>query len=103
MILVGLGILSKFLRKPLSLIPGAYVYYNLGNAYQKVGKYLESIESYRKTIEINPHWYEAYLNCGNSFDLMSNPQKALECYDQILNINPHYAAAYINKGNVLNK
>ncbi len=42
----------------------AAIYNNLGNAFQRDGQYEESYESYQKTLEIDPEYYNTYYQIG---------------------------------------
>jgi Flp pilus assembly protein TadD len=40
----------------------------MGLALGKVGKLEEAVESFRKTIDINPNFYQAHINMGIALD-----------------------------------
>ena len=74
-------------------------YFILGNNYFDTTKYEKAIESYKKAIEINPEYYNAYNNLGYAYFNRTKYEKAIEAYSNEIKINPKDSSAYYNLGN----
>ena len=75
--------------------------YQSGNRYRDHGNTKEAIEWYKKAVEMNPNYAEAYNNMGNMYKDRGEPSQAIACYKKTLEINPNYAPAYNNLGLVM--
>lgn len=58
----------------------AEAYYNVGNAYNKLGQNEKAIEAYQKAIEFKADKHEAYYNMGLTYQKLGQKEKALWCY-----------------------
>ena len=58
---------------------------------------------FKKAIEQNPQYAEAYANLGALYAKFKEYEKAIKLYETCIKIKPSYAGAYTNLGNALNK
>jgi hypothetical protein len=66
--------------------------------HHRAGRFPEATECYRRVVELNPTFTEAYNNLGTVLQVQGKLDQALECYRQALLVNPNYAEAYNNLG-----
>lgn len=59
--------------------------------------------AFRKAIELDPKYGEAYANLGALYAKFKDYNKAIQLYQECIKIKPSYAGAYTNLGNALNK
>jgi tetratricopeptide (TPR) repeat protein len=71
----------------LSFIINSEFYYNIGVVYTSSNKFKEAIETYEKTIEIKPDYYEAYYGIGVAYAMLNEFDKALEAYEKAIVLN----------------
>ncbi len=91
-------------KKAIEIKPDKHeAYYNMGNAYGKLGEYQKAINAYQKAIEIKPDDNKAYYNMGNAYDELKEYQKAINAYQKAIEIKPDYDGAYNNMGVAYNK
>ena len=58
---------------------------------------------FKKAIELEPKYAEAYANLGALYAKFKENDKAIKLYEQSIKLKPSYAGAYTNLGNALNK
>ncbi len=58
---------------------------------------------FKKAIELNPKYAEAYANLGALYAKFKEYDKAIKLYQTCIKLKPTYAGAYTNLGNALNK
>lgn len=69
--------------------------YNAGVDFYKVGKYEQAISSFRKAIELEPDYIDAYFNLGTILEFLQQDDAALTVFKQIIVRNPEdYEALY---------
>ncbi|MDF1879422.1 tetratricopeptide repeat protein [Sulfurimonas sp. SAG-AH-194-C20] len=66
-------------------------------------QYKDSEVAFKKAIELDPNYAEAYANLGALYAKFKEYDKAIKLYQQCIKIKPSYAGAYTNLGNALNK
>ena len=80
------------------------IYLNKGEALAQLKRYQEAIESYNKTIELNPNDSDAYLNKGNALDDIKRYKEAIDCYNKVIELKPNDSRdAYYNRNLTLEK
>ena len=90
-------------QKVISLEPNdAKAHYNIGNTFQKQGKWQEAIDAYNKALLIKPEYAEAYNNMGVALKEQGKLDEAIKAYNKTVLIKSDYADAYYNMGNALN-
>ena len=63
-------------------------------------KYDQAIIQLKKSIEINPNYYQGYNSLGNIFFKKNDFNEALEAYQKAIDLKFDYHESYYNKGNV---
>ena len=76
----------------------AHDYNTQGMSHSDQKKYDAAIESYKKALQVNPHFREAYNNLGNSYREKGMYDDALAAYQRALEISPNYDLAHANLG-----
>lgn len=61
----------------------------------------QALQSYRRALELEPNYVEAWFNCGNALHELNRPKEALRSYVRAITLQPAHAAAHFNRGNVL--
>lgn len=74
------------------------VYYNLGNVQFKLNRFEQAIESYKKSLELNPLLEDANENTARALVMLGRTDEALQYYRNIVetdskNYNVHYKLA----------
>lgn len=69
--------------------------YNAGVDFYKIGKYEQAISSFRKAIELEPDYIDAYFNLGTILEFLQQEEAALTVFKQIIVRKPDdYEALY---------
>ena len=66
-------------------------------------QYKDAQTYFKKAIELNPKYAEAYANLGALYAKFKDYENAIKLYQECIKIKPSYAGAYTNLGNALNK
>lgn len=88
----------------LSLVnyPQSSIVMNLLAAAQGAqGRMEEAVNSYRKAIQMNPSFAEAYCNCGVALKKLGRFEEALQSYNKAIHLKPNYPDAFSNRGVLL--
>jgi protein O-mannosyl-transferase len=80
--------------------PSDIAYYNLGDAYDNLGKYQTAIENYNKAIALNPLYAMAYNNRGVAQIGFKKYDASMLDFSKAISIDPNCAGAYYNRGNL---
>jgi tetratricopeptide (TPR) repeat protein len=73
------------------------VQYNIQN------KLPEAIRDYKKCIQLNPRWLEAYSNLGNLLTVINDTNEAMHYLTKAIELDSTYALAYNNRGDVFTR
>ena len=73
-----------------------FFHFNLGLRFQKQRKYRLAIDQYRRAIDIQPNFAQAYNNLGGVYFLSGSYPEAVEEYKKAIELKPDYAEAYYN-------
>lgn len=69
--------------------------YNQGVDYYKAGQYDRSMGAFRRAIELNPNYIDAYYNLGSILEYLGQNDAALDIFKQIIVRKPDdYEAVY---------
>ncbi|GJL78877.1 MAG: hypothetical protein NPINA01_18660 [Nitrospinaceae bacterium] len=71
-------------------------YNNLGEAYDRQGKYDLAIAEFETAIQLNPGYFFALNNLGNVYGKNKNYSKAIQYFEKALVQKPDYAPAHYN-------
>jgi tetratricopeptide (TPR) repeat protein len=77
--------------------------YNLGAAYDSLGRWTEAIDAYQQAIRINPDLAEPHYNLGIAYGKIGRLPEAIDAYSKAIRINPNSVDAYLNLGNAYAK
>lgn len=73
----------------------AKLQYNKGIDYYKVGQYDRSMEAFRRAIDLDPEYIDAYYNLGSILEYLGQDEAALTVFRQIIVRKPtDYDAVY---------
>jgi tetratricopeptide (TPR) repeat protein len=72
------------------------VFFSLGLAAKRQGRYPEAEEFYRKAIQLDPKFSEAFSNLGNVYLAQKQTAMAISSYQQAIDLNPSQGAYYFN-------
>jgi tetratricopeptide (TPR) repeat protein len=72
------------------------VLFSLGLAEKRQGRYPEAEEFYRKAIQLDPKFSEAFSNLGNVYLAQKQTALAINSYQQATDLNPSKGAYYYN-------
>jgi arylsulfatase A-like enzyme/tetratricopeptide (TPR) repeat protein len=82
-------------------------WFNLGNAYSRVGRYEEAIPFFRKALELKPDYDLPVINMANAYRHLGKDDAALAGYEHYLTIDPKNAHVryqvgeiYLDRGDV---
>ncbi len=73
-------------------------HYNIGNNYTDLKKYLEAIDAYRSSIDLNPDISESHNNLGLAYSALERTAEAIPEFEQAVKLSPEYATARYNLG-----
>ncbi len=105
--LMGKGEFAAVIEQATKLcrqFPMSFELYNiLGIANARLGRQLDAIAHFKKTIAINPAYAGAHYNLGNACRELGRLQDALDCYTSTLEAAPGFVDAALNLGNILKR
>jgi tetratricopeptide (TPR) repeat protein len=85
----------------------AEAYQIIGSIFERMGKYKEAAEMYKKTVEINPQLGDAMASLSGVYVRMGKANQVIEIYKEFLNKYPNnpifeenLAAIYVQKGDI---
>ena len=76
-------------------------HFNSGVAFYNQKDFSKAIQAYRKVIELDPTYVEAYNNLGILYQMMGDMDRALGAYQKSTEVNPKYEKGYNNLGILL--
>lgn len=79
------------------------IHFSLGTAYSFKGQYEKAVDEFKKAIEINPNYVNAYNNLGMAYEEMGLFDKAIVEYKKAIQLKPNYKRAHGNLGSVYGK
>ena len=74
--------------------------YNRGYDFYKIGQYDRSMASFRRAIEIDPNYIDAYYNLGSILEYLHKDDAALAVFKQIIVRKPDDFEALYKAGNL---
>jgi len=81
--------------------PNNHILFNLyGIILAGQNKLEDSINKYKKSIQINQNFFEAYNNLSGAFFKLKKYDESINTLKKAIQINPNFAEAYYNLGNV---
>lgn len=77
--------------------------FNQGFVLLGLGEFEEAIAIFKKLLDSQPDFYEAWYNLGIALEKLGRLDEAIASYDESLKIQPNFHLAWNNRGNVLGK
>lgn len=75
------------------------IFYNMGVVYTFLKREEEALEQFRRSLELEPGYFQAWYNMGQILLLKKKDLSlALNCFDRALMIKPDYASALYQRG-----
>jgi protein O-GlcNAc transferase len=75
--------------------------YRLGNALWSEGRLAEAIVEYRRAVELDPHFFEAFLELGVALKDIGESNEAMRAFRAAIELRPKSAEAWNNLGTAL--
>jgi tetratricopeptide (TPR) repeat protein len=98
----SLGQAERELRAVTQRHPGyALAWYNLGNVLQEQERHEESLEYFRRAIQLDPALPDAHNNLGRALHRLERFEAAEQAYRRCLALRPDYAVGNFNLASVL--
>lgn len=88
-------------RRDRSLLTEILNHFNSGVTSYNQKEFSKAIQAYKKVIELDPTYFEAYNNLGITYQALGETEKASEFYRKSIEINPRYEKGYNNLGILL--
>jgi tetratricopeptide (TPR) repeat protein len=76
-------------------------HFTLGNTLLELGQLDRAISCYRRAIELQPSYAEAYHNLGEVLSVMGQWEEAIAAYRQAIDLNPNFDAPHYGLGKAL--
>jgi len=73
---------------------GPELYYNAGLLQQRKGGMQEAVRHYRRAVEQQPDFAEAFLNLGHALRALGQEEEAKSCWQKALEFKPELAHGY---------
>jgi tetratricopeptide (TPR) repeat protein len=90
-----------FVGKAIALVPhNAMYHFNLGVAYQSMGRFAEAVAALETAGRLKSDWPELQFNLGNVFKAQKKWDEAIACFRRAVQLQPSYAEAWNNLGTV---
>lgn len=85
-----------------SIATDAKLQYNKGIDYYQLGQFEESASCFKKAVELDPNYIDAYYNLGSILEYLKQDEAALAVFKQIILRKPDdyesvYKAAVLSK------
>mgnify|MGYP001617628467 CR=1 FL=1 len=78
----------------------ANIYFYKGYQYGKMGKREEGINSFQKSIRINPYDYKSHYNLAIIYEDRNMPIPAIDEYEKVLELYPVHVETHLRLGNL---
>ncbi len=92
---------KSFAEQSLAVKPDGAALLVLGQCHAREGRHDEALESYRKSIALDPGAADAYNASGISLAKLGRLEEALGVLDRAVALDPRLADAHVNRGNTL--
>lgn len=81
-----------------TLTSDVLTYFNSGVHFYNQKEFSKAIQAYKKVIELDRTYVEAYNNLGIVYQMIGDVERACEAYRKSTEINPRYVKGYNNLG-----
>lgn len=79
----------------------ARAHFYVGIGHTMLSQHAESLEWYRRAVELDPDFVEAHTNYGNALLILGQPAQAMAEYREALALNPGFLGALLSMGKAL--
>lgn len=76
-------------------------HFTLGNTLLELGQLERAIACYRRAIQLQPSYADAYHNLGEVLSVMGQCEEAIAAYRQAIDLNPNFDAPHYGLGKAL--
>ncbi|MEL6488963.1 MAG: tetratricopeptide repeat protein [Cyanobacteria bacterium J06621_3] len=94
----SIPVLEGALEKNLNLYSESIVLTMIGNSYNELDQFDESLAYHARAIEADPENYKAYVNQGIVYRLIGEYDNAEASYKKALELEPNYAELHASMG-----
>ena len=95
---------NKMVNDQISKYPDSFILFNILGAILSEKKELKgAIESYKKSITINPNYAEGYNNLAIAFQKIGKIDLAIDNYKKAINLKSEFSEAFNNLGNAISE
>ncbi len=88
-------------KKALSVVENERYIINLGNSYEKLGRYQEALAMFKRALQLNPDSAKNHYNLATALAHVGKHEEAKNQYQMAINKDPYYLHAYTNLGALL--
>ncbi|KAH8552538.1 hypothetical protein BGW37DRAFT_489356 [Umbelopsis sp. PMI_123] len=85
-------------QKSVQIAPSGAGYFNIGICYFQLGKYKDAIQSFEKSLELQPRNADAHTNIANGYLKLKDIKNAVTHLEQATNFNPADGEIQYNLG-----
>ena len=89
---------NRVIQDAVAQKESAIAYFYQGFAFTQQQAWKSAEASFRRAINLNPNYADAYNNLGASLSKQGKAVEAVSAYQKAINLNPSYADAYNNLG-----
>ncbi|MFO7691449.1 MAG: sulfatase-like hydrolase/transferase [Vicinamibacterales bacterium] len=93
----AVGMLTQVVEADANVIDA---WFSLGNLYFKEGRYRESLDHFRKTLELKPDYDIAVINMAHAYRRLGDDKAAMAGYERYLELDPRDAYVRYQVGEV---
>ena len=94
-----------YLKKGAEIYPrGVQVHYNIGLVLNKIERFEEALESYKRVVALNPNYTSAHHNMGVIYLInLKKYEEAVICCKKALELDPKKVSSYYTLARSLEK
>jgi tetratricopeptide (TPR) repeat protein len=86
------------LEPKIEAIYCSQLFFEIGNLFNSLERYEESIADFDKAIELNPNYVKAWGNRGIAKGNLQKHKEAISDFDKAIELNPNFSEALSNRG-----
>jgi len=98
LLILSIGIVTATTARVLVSPDPSFIVFQLGKEDFQEKIYDRAIENFKKAIEFNPEFEEAYYNLGASYYYSGDIENAIINFNKAIELDPNYEKAYYSLG-----